>query len=591
MKLSRSMAFPVLVLLALAVPAAAGATPVTFACDMRIELSFERFTPGVDTLVVRGAFNGWSGNGLVMTDVDGDDVYEITLDLAAGSHPYKFVIPLSTYDRWEHFVDNRVVTVGGDPVEVAPVFFDHRAGWTPGTTKCGADISFTHQIEAAGGEYRVDGVPVNLFEACADHGYEIIRLRLWHTPTDPWHALPATILMAQETKAAGLQFMLDFHYSDTWADPGKQFKPAAWEGIPFAAMVDSVYAYTNAAIRAFRDAGALPDYVQIGNEVSNGMLWDDGRVGGAWDTPTQWDNFAALLSAGVAGVQDSLSPAEQPVIIIHNDQGAGVGTCEWFYDNLVSRGVSFDCIGLSFYPWWHGDIWGLRDNLENLAPRYGKEIMVVETAYPWTLDWYDATNNFVWQESQLHANYPATQDGQFGFLRDVVAVVEATPGGLGTGVLYWEPGFIAVDGGPGSPYENLTTFDFDGDALPGFGFPMPWSTGVESGDDGPAADDIGDAGEGPGSRVMLSPAAPNPFRGSSTLTLTVFAPGAHARVRVYDVSGRIVTTLTDRELAPGRHDLTWDGRDTSGARVASGVYLIGATVAGERATARLVHLK
>jgi len=583
-----------LVVLILAfVPAESPAAPVTFSCDMRIELSFERFTPGVDTLVLRGAFNGWTGHEDGLTDSDGDGVYEITLDLSAGSYPYKFVIPLPTYDRWEHFVNDRVVTVGGDPLVIDPVFFDHHAGWMPGETKCGADISFTHQIEAAGGVYRVDGVPVNLFEACADHGYEIIRLRLWHTPWDPWHALPATILMAQEAKAAGLEFMLDFHYSDTWADPGKQYKPAAWEGITFAALVDSMYAYTNGAIRAFRDAGALPDYVQIGNEVSNGMLWDDGRVGGQWDTPEQWDNFAELLSAGVSGVRDSLNPSEQPTIIIHHDQGASVGTCEWYYDNLVSRGVSFDCIGLSFYPWWHGDIWGLRDNLENLAPRYGREIMVVETSYPWTLDWVDdGTNNFVWQESQLHTNYPATPDGQFAFLRDVVAVVEATPGGLGTGVLTWEPGFISVPGGPGSPSENLATFDFDGDATRGFGFPQPWGTGVDTGNEpGDDVDPAEGTGEEHGSRAILSPAVPNPFRGSSTLSLTIPAPGARALVRVFDVSGRLVTTLVDGHLTDGRHDLYWDGTNDAGRSVASGVYLIGAVVGGDRETARLVHLR
>ncbi len=606
------------------VPSVSQAVSVSLSCDMRIELSFERFDPAVDTLVVRGAFNSWSGNGSVLVDPDGDGVYEITLDLAAGTHPYKFVIPFATYDRWEHSIDDRLVTVSDEPVAVAPAFFDHRVGWTPGTTRCGADISFTHQLDSAGAEYRVEGEPVDLFEACADHGHEIIRLRLWHTPAEPWHGLPATILMAQQAKAAGLEFMLDFHYSDSWADPGQQHKPAAWEGIPFAALVDSVYAYTNAAVRALRDAGALPEYVQVGNEISTGMLWEDGRVGwegSEWDTPEQWDDFAALLSAGVAGVRDSLSPDEQPVVIIHWADGANNAGCRWFYDNLVSRGVSFDCIGLSFYPWWHGTIWELRDNLADLATRYAKEIMVVETAYPWTLDWFDETNNFVWQESQLHANYPATPDGQFEFLRDLVAVVEAIPGGLGTGVLYWEPGYLAVDGGPGSPYENLTTFDFDGDALRGFGFPQPWSTGVEPGDlpghdGGPGADgdgdgesdaadvadtpdtadapdtaDTADTGEEHGNRAILSPAVPNPFRGSAALSLTVPSPSSRVRVRVLDVTGRVVATLADGQLSPGRHDLVWHGTDDAGRPVASGVYLIGGTVGEDRVTARLVRLR
>ncbi|MCD4690162.1 glycosyl hydrolase 53 family protein, partial [bacterium] len=580
------IAIPLLVAFALAVSTAAVATPVTLVVDMRIEKLFERFEPGVDTVVVRGAFNGWAGNADALTDLDGDGIYTIVLDLTSGTYDFKFVIPEATHDRWEHSIDNRSVTVAGSPVEVGHAFFDHRTGWVPGTTRVGSDVSFTHRLLAAGAEYRSDGQPLDLFAALADHGQEIVRLRLWHTPAEPWHGLPATILMAQEAKAAGHDLMLDLHYSDSWADPGQQTKPGAWVGIPFAALGDSVYAYTNSVVLAFRDAGVLPEYIQIGNEVSPGMLWDDGRVGwqgSAWDTPAQWDKFAALLSAGIAGARDSLSVEEQPAIIIHRAEGGDNAGCQWFYDNLLSRGVSFDIIGLSFYPWWHGTIWDLRDNLADLAPRYGKELMVVETAYPWTLDWHDATNNFVWEESQLHENYPATPDGQFEFLRDLVAIVEGVPGGLGTGVVYWEPGYIAVDGGPGSPYENLTLFDFDGDALRGLGYASPWATVVESGDE--------NAGEEQGNRVMLSPAAPNPFRGSSTLTLTIFVPGAHARVRVFDVTGRVVATLVDRNLTPGRHELTWDGRSDSGAKVASGIYLIGATVSGERATARLVHLK
>jgi len=581
------MAVPMLVALLLAIAAEAAAVPVTLAVDMRIEISFERFEPGVDVLIARGGFNGWSGNAEVLTDIDADGIYEIVLDLTSGVYEYKFVIPEATHDRWEHSIDNRSITVSSAPVSSALTFFDHRTGWVPGTTRVGSDISFTHQLLAAGAEYRVDGQPLDLFGALADHGQEIVRLRLWHSPAEPWHGLPATILMAQEAKAAGHDLMLDLHYSDSWADPGQQTKPAAWVGIPFSALVDSVYAYTNSVVLAFRDAGVLPEYIQIGNEVSPGMLWDDGRVGSqgsVWDTPAQWDSFAALLTAGIAGARDSLSASEQPGIIIHRAEGGDNAGCQWFYDNLITRDVSFDIIGLSFYPWWHGTIWSLRDNLADLATRYGKELMVVETAYPWTLGWVeDGTGNFVWQESQLHENYPATPDGQFEFLRDVVAIVEGVPGGLGTGVVYWEPGFLSVDGGPGSPYENLTLFDFDGDALRGLGFAMPWATDVESGDE--------DAGEEQGNRVMLSPAAPNPFRGSSTLTLTIFAPGADARVRVYDVTGRVVATLIDSSLTPGRHELTWNGRSDSGARVASGVYLIGATVAGERATAKLVHLR
>jgi arabinogalactan endo-1,4-beta-galactosidase len=354
------------------------------------------------------------------------------------------------------------------------------AGPATGAVRVGADLSFTPQLVSLGAVYRVDGTAVDLLDACGAHGYGIVRLRLWHTPAEPWHGLDATLAFARGVKARGLDLMLDLHYSDTWADPGHQQKPAAWAGVPFEALVDSVREYTGAVVKRFRDEGILPEYIQIGNEISAGMLWDDGRVGwqgSEWDTDAQWDNLAALVAAGVAGVRDGsagaqggLEVADEPRVILHYDNGGDNAGCRWFFDHLLARGVTFDAIGLSYYPWWHGEIWGLRDNICDLATRYGREIMVVETGYPWTLVWRDETLNFVGDPSQLHAGYPATPDGQLAFLREVVAVVEATPGGLGAAVLYWEPEFIAVPGGPGNPYENVALFDFEGDALPGFGF-------------------------------------------------------------------------------------------------------------------------
>jgi len=452
---------------------AALAAPLTFTVDMAIMHSFGQFDPAADLVVLRGTMNGWSGSADALADADGDLVFEIVKDLAPGTHAFKFVLVRGGSERWEHSIPDRMVTVGSEPASLPPVFFDHRAGWMPGGTRTGADLSFTPRLVSLGAQYRVGGEPVDLLGACADAGYGIVRLRLWHTPAEPWHGLDATVAFAREAKARGLDLMLDLHYSDTWADPGHQTKPAAWEGIPFEALVDSVYAYTNAVVRRFRDAGALPEYVQIGSEISAGMLWDDGRVGWAgseWDTGEQWDRFAALVSAGVAGARGSLAPSERPAVVVHFDHGGNNAGCRWFFDNLLARGVAFDAIGLSYYPWWHGEIWRLRDNLVDLAVRYGREIMIVEAGYPWTLDWQDDTPNFVGSESQLHAGYPATPEGQLAFLRDVVTIAEATPGGLGTAVLYWEPGFLAVEGGPENPYENLTLFDFEGDALPGFRF-------------------------------------------------------------------------------------------------------------------------
>ncbi len=474
-------------------PARAASTDVRFTVDMFLEASWGRFDHATDLVVVLGdnpALGSWTGTGVVLERESSSSLFSAWCVLevpAGGSVEYKFVV-LRNGDpddaHWEEDIPNRSFEVPGSQLAgfdsgrsevITPVtFFDHAAAWSPAQRLVGADLSFVPQLESLGAVYSVDGVAVDPLDAFREAGVGLVRLRLWHTPAEPWQGLDATVAYASEAAAAGHDIMLDIHYSDTWADPGHQAKPAAWEGIGFPALVDSVYAYTNAVIRRFRDEGVVPAYVQIGNEISGGMLWDDGRVGGAWDTPEQWDKLAALLSAGVSAVRDSLPAGQSPRIVVHLDNGGSNSLCRWFFDNLVARDVDFDTIGLSFYPWWHGTLWNLRDNIRDLAYAYGKEIIVVETAYPWTLEGVDSTGNFVYSESQLHPGYPATPEGQAAFLSDLLSVVEGAPGALGRGIVYWEPGFLSIAGGPGDPCENLTLFDFGGEALPALWFSMPW---------------------------------------------------------------------------------------------------------------------
>ncbi|MFH1502769.1 MAG: glycosyl hydrolase 53 family protein [Candidatus Eisenbacteria bacterium] len=443
----------------------------------------------------------------------------------------------------------------------------------------GADLSFVPELQSLGAEFRVGGEPVDPLEAFHDHGHRLVRLRLWHTPDEPWQGLDATVAHAVAAKLAGHEIMLDIHYSDTWADPAHQTKPAAWQSLAFPALVDSVYAYTNAVIRRFRDEGVVPSYVQIGNEISSGLLWSDGRVGGAWDTPGQWDKLGTLLSTGAAAVRDSLDPSERPLIVIHVDNGGSNGLCRWFFDNVVAEGVDFDIIAVSFYPWWHGTLPELEYNLHDLAATYGKGLMVVETAYPWTLDWYDGVHNFVGSADQLHPGYPASPEGQLAFLEDLLDVVEGVPGDLGLGVIYWEPGFLSVPGGPGNPYENLTLFDFDGDALPGLSYALFWGTDVPGGDDGH------------GLAPLLSPGVPNPFAFSTSLAFTVPSGGAEVDVGVYDVSGRQVASLASGHRAEGVHRLAWSGRADGGSDLSTGVYFCRAEVGGRSEMTKLVLIR
>ncbi|RPJ44836.1 MAG: hypothetical protein EHM19_06160, partial [Candidatus Latescibacterota bacterium] len=359
------------------------------------------------------------------------------------------------------------------------------AGGAPAASEpiAGADLSFLPRLIEAGAVYRDAGVPADPLDIFAGRDFGMIRLRLWHTPEEPWHGLDSTIAFAKRAQNAGYPWMLDFHYSDTWADPGHQTKPAAWSALPYPALVESVYAYTNGVIRRCRDEGVLPAAVQIGNEIEGGMLWDTGRVGwpgSAWDTPEQWAQLAGLLDAASRAVRDSLAPDERPDVLLHLSPGGDNEVCRWFLDHAIDAGVAFEEIGVSFYPWWHGSIADLASNLHDLAARYGKDLWIVESTYPWTLADFDGEPNIVDSASQLHGGYDATPKGQLEFLRDLIAAARSLPAGAGKGVLLWEPDWFPVPGGPPNPWENLTLFDFDGDVLAGIGFAAPRDTSAHA---------------------------------------------------------------------------------------------------------------
>ncbi|MCX7680527.1 MAG: arabinogalactan endo-1,4-beta-galactosidase [Anaerolineae bacterium] len=330
------------------------------------------------------------------------------------------------------------------------------------------DISTLPRIEASGGIFYDDaGQPRDLLRILADHAINYVRLRLWHTPAHGYDDLAHVKGMAARIKEAGMGFLLDFHYSDTWADPGKQYKPAAWRELDYEGLKEAVYEYTRRVIAELQHQGTAPEIVQIGNEITNGMLWPEGRLDGSDD---QFARLAGLLKAGIAGVRDAGSQAG---IMLHLDQGGKNSLCRWWFDNIIAEGVAFDIIGLSFYGYWHGQLSDLADNLSDLARRYGKELIVVETAYPHTLADRDGTPNIVRTESQLVAGYPATVQGQTNWLRDLMNVVAGTPGGLGKGVFYWEPAWLALphcgwnpeDPTSGNEWENQTLFDCDGHVL------------------------------------------------------------------------------------------------------------------------------
>lgn len=307
----------------------------------------------------------------------------------------------------------------------------------------GADISFLPQAEAQGSIFHDHGAAMPGLDILRRHGYTWIRLRLFNNPTTLPNNLQYTLAEAKIAKQKGFGFLLDLHYSDDWADPGHQITPGAWKDLKHRQLVDAVYTYTRDTIAAFRDAGATPDIVQVGNEVTAGILWPDGKL------PDNWSNFIDLLKAGIRGVHDGSGDAQKPRIMIHIDKGGDIAGTQWFFSHLIDENVPFDLIGQSYYPWWEGSLGDLKDNLAFMAHTYHKPIVVVETAYSWKPD------NYVNKKGP----FPETPEGQRDFLRAVADAVAKTPGGLGRGVFWWEP---AVRG----PLERRGLFDDQGEALP-----------------------------------------------------------------------------------------------------------------------------
>lgn len=307
----------------------------------------------------------------------------------------------------------------------------------------GADLSFLQQAEERGTVFKDDGVAKPGLQIFKAHGYNWIRLRLFNAPTQLPNNLDYTIALAKDAKKLGYKFLLDFHYSDTWADPQKQALPKAWEGKSHKELVRAVFEYTRDTIAAFRDAGVLPQMVQIGNEVRPGMLWPDGKV------PEHWKNFSELLKAGIKGVNAGRGINSPPRLMIHFDQGGDWQASKYFFDKLQSFGVKFDVIGLSYYPWWHGSLLDLRQNLNFLAETYHKDIVLAEVAYCWRPTEY-------WETP---APFPETPEGQRNFLDEVNRIALNTVDGRCVGIFWWEP---AVTG----RLRARGFFDDDGNALP-----------------------------------------------------------------------------------------------------------------------------
>ena len=314
-----------------------------------------------------------------------------------------------------------------------------------------ADISMFPEMRADSQNfYDAEGNRKDLLEILTSNGINTIRLRLWVHPNSPHSGFEEVRAFSSELREKGFKTWLTVHYSDTWADPGQQTVPQRWSNLSFTALRDSVLNYTRKVAREIR-----PDIIQIGNEINSGLLHPFGHR-----TANQ-AQFKNLLEIAISAVR-SQSPNSR--IMLHF---AGISGSEDFFGEV--NNLDFDLIGLSYYPMWHGkSLPQLKNSLQTLSEIYARPVIIAETAYPFTLNWNDWTNNIAGLDSHLILpEYPASPDGQFHFLTDLKELIQEVNGG--NGLCYWAPEWIAWKGAQateGSPWENQALFDFDSKALP-----------------------------------------------------------------------------------------------------------------------------
>jgi arabinogalactan endo-1,4-beta-galactosidase len=340
------------------------------------------------------------------------------------------------------------------------------------TFYAGADISMLPEIEKAGGLYRDNNEAKDAIKIFRDRGTNLFRVRLFLKPSTDFNSsygatqdLPYVKALGKRIKDAGGTFALDFHYSDTWADPGKQFKPKEWEGLDFDALVKKVHEYTASVLKEMKDADAMPEMVQVGNEITAGIIWPDGKLDD--DTPElkaeTWKKFATLLAAGCRAVREASTPEHPIKIILHIHGGGKPGRIpQWFFGTLKDCGVAvdYDIAAVSAYPAWGDELGNLKTNLAELTRIIpGKDLLVAETSYPY-------------RQMDVQARYrsamswPMTPEGQKQFMQDMTAAIRDVPEGRGIGFMWWYPEAIPTRGLGIWRNGAEGVFDQNGNALP-----------------------------------------------------------------------------------------------------------------------------
>lgn len=353
----------------------------------------------------------------------------------------------------------------------------------------GMDLSTLLELERCGAKYYEDGKEKDILDIMKEHDVDTIRIRLWNDPKsedgEPYGAgnndLAETIAIGKKVTDAGFGVLLNFHYSDFWADPGKQIKPKAWKNFGVDELEQAVYDFTLENLTKIIEAGVNVTMIQVGNELSNGLLWPEGNV-------PNYDNIAKFVNAGIRACRKV--NADIP-IMIHLDNGGNNELYVRWFTNFIERGEEFEYIGLSYYPFWHGSLDQLEFNMNDIAKRFNKDLIIAEVSMGFTMDSYQEYEKLADSERKGYAtkpelvekiDYPMTIEGQADFTKDFLNRVANVVDDHGKGFFWWEPAWIPVPGsgwatpaslkymndpGPcGNEWANQALFDYDGNVLP-----------------------------------------------------------------------------------------------------------------------------
>jgi arabinogalactan endo-1,4-beta-galactosidase len=331
-------------------------------------------------------------------------------------------------------------------------------------TMLGADVSsLQRSLDLGAKYYNAAGTAADPLDILKSKGVNYIRLRVWNNPASGYNTKAKLLTEAKTAKAKGFKLLVDFHYSDTWADPGKQYPPAAWSSHTLAQMQTDVYNYTYDVCTSLKAQGTTPDSVQIGNEINVGMLWPNGKVVS--------NNFAPVASLLKQGYNATKACNSGTQVMIHTADADSDANARWFYDGIKAQGVSWDVTALSYYCMWHGTLSNLSSVISDVKSRYGKPVVIAETAYPFTGANADSTANSVGGTAPC-SGYSASWAGQAS---EFTAVQNTARTAGAVGVFYWEPTWYAITGngwdpaninGTGDQWDNMAIFDWTGHVNP-----------------------------------------------------------------------------------------------------------------------------